>query len=172
MHSTGFRNKAKIELDDIQKVFDDFDISFFLLSGVMLGAVREGHFIDHDWDIDLGSLDYPNEKTQIAMIGRLSKKGFDFQVDMSKKSGRMRFKRITITDVHFFELTKKQAVCKVDGKPILTFPRKFLKLSFASIAHKPYKILNKEYLSWMYKDWKTPMKKNYFRKSYNYTQNV
>ena len=172
MYSTGFRNKATVELNDIKKVFDDFDISFFLISGAMLGAVREGDFIDHDWDIDLGSLDYPSEKTQLGIVGRLTKLGFDFQVDMSKKSGRMRFKRITTTDIHFFEVTDKQAVCKANEKPLLTFPKRFLKLDEAKLRKKTYKILDKGYLKWMYNDWETPMKDNYFNEGYDYVQKI
>lgn len=172
MFNTGFRNKARQDLNCFQEILDRYDISFFLLSGVMLGAVREGDFIQHDWDIDLGTLDYPSSKTQIKIVEDMEKEGFDFQVEMSKKSGRMGFHRITETHLHVFELTDEQAVCKIDERPILTFPRKFLKFGKAKLGGRTYKILDKEYLKWMYKDWKTPMKKDYFRDDYNYVQTI
>lgn len=53
-------------------VLDEMNISWFLSSGTCLGYFREGKFIDHDYDIDIGIFaeDYTDE-----IIRRLTKKG-------------------------------------------------------------------------------------------------
>ena len=44
-------------------VLDEMNISWFLSSGTCLGYFREGKFIDHDYDIDIGIFaeDYTDE---------------------------------------------------------------------------------------------------------------
>lgn len=39
---------------DIKEILDDNDITFFLVSGTLLGAIRNGGFMENDYDIDLG----------------------------------------------------------------------------------------------------------------------
>jgi len=46
--------KAKKILFEVKEVLDRNDVEFFLNLGTCLGAVREGGFIDEDFDIDLG----------------------------------------------------------------------------------------------------------------------
>jgi len=59
-------------LKKTQKALDKLNISFFLSSGTCLGYLREGKFIDHDYDIDIGIFerDY-NEK----IIDEMKKEG-------------------------------------------------------------------------------------------------
>jgi len=53
-----------------------FNISFWLGHGVLLGAVREGGFIGHDWDIDLGILREPEDvKNMELWIAQAAKDG-------------------------------------------------------------------------------------------------
>ncbi|EAK0440352.1 hypothetical protein YZ16_07495 [Campylobacter lari] len=59
-------------LRDIKKIFDNSNIDFFLVSGTFLGCIREGGFISHDYDIDIGiwSEDYNDEiKNKILKYG-------------------------------------------------------------------------------------------------------
>ncbi|TXE83640.1 hypothetical protein FPD46_01825 [Campylobacter peloridis] len=56
-------------LKDIKKVFDSIKVKFFLVSGTFLGCIREGGFIGHDYDIDIGiwSEDY-NDKVKNKIL--------------------------------------------------------------------------------------------------------
>lgn len=40
---------------DIKMVYDSHSIPFFFIFGTLLGAIREGDFITHDNDVDLGA---------------------------------------------------------------------------------------------------------------------
>jgi len=46
--------KALKNLKDATEIIRDCGLSYFLIDGTLLGAVREGNFIGHDTDIDLG----------------------------------------------------------------------------------------------------------------------
>lgn len=56
-HSNFTRGKAERALLDIKKVLDLNDIEFFLVSGTLLGCIREGHLLAHDKDADIGVWD-------------------------------------------------------------------------------------------------------------------
>jgi len=45
--------KARKNLLEIKEVFDNLKIKFWLALGTCLGAVREGHFISYDGDVDI-----------------------------------------------------------------------------------------------------------------------
>ena len=47
------KTKAKESLLEIKEIFDNLKIKFWLACGSCLGAVREGHFIPYDFDIDI-----------------------------------------------------------------------------------------------------------------------
>ena len=58
---------ARKDLVKVNKAFKEAGISFFLMFGTLLGAVREGDLISYDKDIDLGILyedSYKLEKAQ------------------------------------------------------------------------------------------------------------
>lgn len=63
-------------LREVKDVFDKNDVSFWLDSGILLGAVRDGKIIEGDTDIDLGTW-YNNLAKLIATFPELQKKGFD-----------------------------------------------------------------------------------------------
>lgn len=48
------RAKAEQALMDIKQALDRAGIEFFLISGTLLGLVREGKLLEHDQDIDIG----------------------------------------------------------------------------------------------------------------------
>ena len=78
LRRSGYLNKeiASENLLLMKKVLDSFGIRFTLLFGTLLGAVREGGFINHDTDTDIGI--YEKDR-QILMeaIPVLLDNGFD-----------------------------------------------------------------------------------------------
>jgi len=46
--------KAAVALADLKSAMDAGGIEFFLKGGVLLGCVREGKILEHDYDIDVG----------------------------------------------------------------------------------------------------------------------
>ena len=63
-------------LRDVKEVFDKNDVNFWLDSGVLLGAVRDGKIIEWDTDIDLGTW-YNNLTKLISTFPKFKKKGFN-----------------------------------------------------------------------------------------------
>lgn len=51
---------AEKALEDLKKTLDKHQISFFLISGTLLGCIREGKLLGHDKDIDVGVWDEYN----------------------------------------------------------------------------------------------------------------
>jgi len=67
---------AKENLESFKGAMDRVDAPFFLLYGTLLGAVREGDFIAHDTDIDVGI--YEQDKPRlIHAIKELINDGFE-----------------------------------------------------------------------------------------------
>ena len=48
------KEKAKKDLNDLKKVYDSLGITFFLMCGTLLGAIRDKNFCTLDHDIDIG----------------------------------------------------------------------------------------------------------------------
>jgi len=68
------REIAKKNLLDFKKCFDNANISFGLIYGTLLGAIRENNFIEHDEDIDIFVLDEDREKV-LNILFELKKLG-------------------------------------------------------------------------------------------------
>lgn len=49
--------KAQQALEDVYMILQENNIETFLVSGTLLGAIRENDFLAHDFDIDLGVFD-------------------------------------------------------------------------------------------------------------------
>lgn len=57
----------KKNLLDIKTVFDKYDVTFVLMGGGLLGAVREGKFITYDYDLDLACFSGTEKKDHWKM---------------------------------------------------------------------------------------------------------
>lgn len=66
---------AKKNLTDAAEAMESCGVGLFLLFGTLLGAVREGDFIAHDEDIDVG-LFAKDEAAFLAAVPRLESLGF------------------------------------------------------------------------------------------------
>ena len=60
VHENKIRVRTKEELQirkyeflKICEILDKLDINYFLITGVLLGAIRENDFIPWDWDVEL-----------------------------------------------------------------------------------------------------------------------
>lgn len=71
------RDDAKYLLSTIKHVFDEHGITFLLMYGTLLGAVRERDFIGHDYDIDIDIFAKDRLK-MIDLIPELDKYGVKF----------------------------------------------------------------------------------------------
>ena len=73
-------------LREIKDILDRNGVEFWLDSGTLLGAVRDGKIIEWDWDIDLGM--WYNNLTQLtSTIPEFKKRGFS--VFLNRKWGVM-----------------------------------------------------------------------------------
>lgn len=63
-------------LKEAKMILDSIGVTFWLEAGTCLGAVREGTFIEHDPDIDLGVLAEDEDKADV-IIDQFEKLGFE-----------------------------------------------------------------------------------------------
>lgn len=70
------REISKINLLSLKKCFDVNDLSFGLMYGTLLGAVREKNFIKHDEDTDIFIL-YENQNKLFDLLFELRNIGFE-----------------------------------------------------------------------------------------------
>lgn len=174
------RELARKDLIDIKKALDSKGIKFFLAYGVVLGAIREKDFIEHDDDIDLiitQKLTY-KEKKDIGWLlhdigfqtnsdilwnvyGRFEENQFGY--NGTDETGIIAVRRGIPVSVMFFYDNGKEWMCipRRGGIPVLTVPYKFLEKG-KTIKFKGEKFLipspTIEYLEYTYgKDWKTPI---------------
>lgn len=83
--ASGVIRASPPELSTLQRVVEalsEAGIRPFLVSGTLLGLVRNGSLLAHDYDIDLGVL--PNEGDAEAVGVALKQAGFDVSVDSLK----------------------------------------------------------------------------------------
>ena len=57
-HKVRIRSKEELEIRKSEflylcKILDNLQIKYFLLGGVLLGAIREKQFIAWDWDVEI-----------------------------------------------------------------------------------------------------------------------
>jgi phosphorylcholine metabolism protein LicD len=97
-----FKEKGKEALFNIDKVFNEIGIKYWLEFGTLLGAVREKDFIAHDLDIDLGCFleDY-HEKNEKIFNKYGFKKVREFLID-DGEYGREETYRYNGVDIDIF----------------------------------------------------------------------
>ena len=164
-----FREKAHLDIRDIDEVLTANGIEYFLTAGTMLGAVRDGDFIEHDFDIDLCSMGFPEEIKRIMIQRDFKLKGFVVMLDEGANSGRLKLDRNVKTDIHFFCREGRLAMCRqLRNEPLFTIPLEYIKLRKARLGKFKYNVISNKYLDSVYRDWRVPMKDNYFNPDYNY----
>ncbi len=62
------RKLARQALLDLKQVLDSAGVEFFLRSGTLLGCMREGNFLEHDKDVDIGVFEETIDKNTLAEL--------------------------------------------------------------------------------------------------------
>lgn len=151
--------KAKNILFILKNKFDEKGLSFFLIFGTLLGAIRENNFISHDYDIDVATEDFDQ---MLKYIPEWYEEGFKICRHNSM------FLSFMIDDVYidvyrFQKSTQKRIYrrwcCQIDYNII---PKRFFKeFIYTEFLGDRFLIprYSKELLRWMYgKKWETPIK--------------
>lgn len=73
--------RAVENLREIKDILDKNGVEFWLDSGTLLGAVRDGKIIEWDTDIDLGTW-YTNVTQLTSIFPEFKKRGFSAFLDM------------------------------------------------------------------------------------------
>jgi len=99
--------KAAVKnLKEIKDIFDKAGITFWIDSGTLLGAVRNGKFIEWDEDIDLGTW-YDNIAKIISVFSLFTEGGF--QVGLNKRLGQASVKKDVNIGVSLYRRTSDYA---------------------------------------------------------------
>jgi lipopolysaccharide cholinephosphotransferase len=152
-------------LELISKILNESGIKFWLSEGTALGARRDGDFISHDDDLDLGIWysDYNNFKYIILPL--LKNKGFnlDFQsedgtfIGLSRKHEKVDID-FTGKNIKCMSCTTKRANCK-NCNELLKYLKNMSKIKFLG---NEYLCPDTDYLEYLYgPDWKTPRKEKF-----------
>lgn len=172
------RGETKMDAELSNKVFRDvitvlnrLGVKYWLDDGTLLGAIREGDWINTDYDIDIGILYF---RQGMQLYEELEKIGLNFDIDYFEVKGEKfvrkanilinsfcnRFAKLEIVpyytvDNQFCKLTQQ----KEDGVYGSETPRKFFdKRDIYHFKEMFVKIPNnvEDYLEFLYGDWKTP----------------
>lgn len=145
---------AKSNLLDAKRIFDQAQIKFYLSYGTLLGAVREGAFIEHDEDTDIVILDRYKEGV-LSLLFLFRDSGFE----VARYDGWLLslIRRDDYIDIYFFRKSLfgyKLADHKIPSR----FFRSSNKISFLG---EQFDTFNnpEDFLRFAYgANWKTPIK--------------
>lgn len=99
-------NKAEDALLDLNDLFNAYNLKFFLISGTLLGAIRENKLLGHDNDIDVGVFENITPQT----IYNLIKKSDRFFELKSRSEKIIRLKHINGINIDIFYHYEEDAV--------------------------------------------------------------
>lgn len=167
------RKKEFLKICDI---FDSLKINFFLSSGILLGAIRDNDLIKWDWDIEI-SVFTDEFLPHIDLISNeLVRSGFKMiKIIRNKDNSKIDFfgsypANVTQYTIYSWQYSK---IRDVYWRKEFSIPSKFLKkLSKFNFLDRQFNCPNnvKEYLTFMYGDWKKPLrtsnKKDYLSGKY------
>jgi len=157
--SSNIRYNILVLVDNIMK---NLDIKYWLTNGTALGFIRDNDFIpwDDDIDIDVYSEDLmPKFK---SLVNYLINAGFVCRVvergNVSKISAYMNNFKISIGAVYLEEDFRKSISC--------SYPKRFYENSIEfTYRDRKFNVPapTDDYLSYLYKDWKTPTRSDNVR---------
>ena len=153
------RYKLLFEVDDVMQ---SLGISYWLTNGTALGLVRDDTLIPWDDDIDIDVYSEDLEPNFKSMVMLLVDKGFICRaVERGPTSKISAFKgnfKISIGGIYLDGENRNAKTC--------SYPKKYYENSFIyKIKDREFNIPGPadEYLSYLYKDWKTPSRSDNVR---------
>ena len=154
----------KKEFFKICNILDKIPLTYFLNTGILLGAIREKDFIKWDWDVEISVMSEELYKNFDSIIKNLKKKKFKIiQIDKKKESLKIDFfgacsKDTTRYTIYSWNYSAKKNIYWRKDKVI---PAKFLN-SFSKIGFFGRKFNApknpKQYLKFSYGNWKKPIR--------------
>eukprot|EP00759_Apiculatamorpha_spiralis_P057135 PhF_6_TR8461/c0_g1_i1/m.13214/K19872/FKTN; fukutin len=170
----------------VDAAFRSCQIEYFLASGTALGAVREGRFIPHDDDIDIGVFRHrlptslTSEESVVRLVTAMKEQGlivFDLLGELDHGLElRVRGSTGILVDINFFY----KDICEDTAEEYLWFAtyygesdkRKYGKYRYRHSMFEPYPILfgdtmynvppEKYFVEYFGKDWRVPRKYDYW----------
>ncbi|MFW6040703.1 MAG: LicD family protein [Thermoplasmatota archaeon] len=111
-------------LKDVKNILDEEDITYWLESGTLLGAVRNGRFIPWDGDIDLGLFreDYIKVKRLLKSLPDRYEVDYSKEHVFSKENIFVHYKSVDI-GIHFYSVQNNYAVrhyCNILREPYIS----------------------------------------------------
>ena len=159
-----FRKGAREDLRVIKKIFKKKRIQFFLIYGTCLGAIREGDFVEHDDDIDLGVIERTFFEKRKEICKELRSEGFNIiRYERYDGCSRIICKRKVETSIHWFQKEGENFVWRdKKGNLELQIPAELLgKFKEVNLGEERFLVPDPPeiYLERTYSDWKTPQKR-------------
>jgi len=157
-------NKKEYEKDllNIKKVLDECNIKFWLIFGTLLGAVRDNDFLS--WDDNTNVAVYEEvllPKIEIVK-NKFIEQGFIFRIIPKKRGTKInlhRFEHKNSVEALFLDKNYKNNRYRLSNS--FKHPRKYFE-KYGSIKFKDenFRVPTpvEKYLSFLYKDWRTPIK--------------
>ena len=155
------REICKKQLETFKIYADKYNVTFFLVYGTCLGAIRENNFIEDDSDIDIGV--YGNDKNLLLLLINLQK-DFDCQLYEHKdKLMKMNIRMKWTIDLNMFHKIngKWYYLKKYEPNKDRFLAKEFEDKYFDSLWEidflgNKYKVpaFTKEYLEYLYGEWR------------------
>jgi tetratricopeptide (TPR) repeat protein len=155
------RQLAGRALLDLKHILDGADVEFFLRGGTLLGCIREGDFLAHDKDVDIGVFETIGKDELVQLITAAPQ--FRLQAEAHEQDNRVSFSVLhangTFFDIYFHKDLGDQyrVECFMPGK---SFTRTFTKFTLKPVGFAGSTYLVPEnhdrYLTELYGDWRIP----------------
>ena len=162
-----YSNSAKRKiLFSVKKILDELNVKFWLVNGSALGMIRDGDFIEWDDDIDLDLYEEDYIPVFDEVLDKLINAGF---IVRAVKRGPTSKMSAYLNDGNHIKIAL--GAIYLDGnyrkKLNRTYPKRFFEEPFIyKYRGVEFRIPGppEEYLSYLYKNWKKPLKRNYTQK--------
>jgi hypothetical protein len=148
------QENSAIALSQLKKIFDSNNIEFFLISGTLLGCIRENKILDHDYDLDVGIWEQNNIDDIISNIKKIG----TFEILPIRSSNVLRIRHISNICIDIF-IHKKVQNTIIHGGIKSIWKNSLFTLSPKKFLNNKYLIPSnyEKYLTENYgKDWRIP----------------